>query len=88
LDQGEFDAVAAGDLVYVHDPVPPGYALLLGDVVRTHSAPRVLTVYLPALDRTMFAEPNRVHARPLRDEDQRACPWCRLGLLTGGDSRP
>jgi hypothetical protein len=84
LDRREFDSVTAGNLVYVHDPVPPNHALLLGDVVRTHSAPRVLAVYLPALDRTMFAEPDRVHAHPLREEDQLSCPWCRLAALTGG----
>ncbi|MBJ7596571.1 MAG: hypothetical protein DLM67_16800 [Candidatus Nephthysia bennettiae] len=84
MDRHEFDSVVAGNLVYVHDPMPPGHALLLGDVVRTHVTPRVLAVYLPDLDRTMFAEPDRVHAHPLRDEDQRACPWCRLGALTGG----
>jgi hypothetical protein len=88
VDQDEFDTLAAGDLVYVHDPMPPGHELLLADVVSTHSAPRVLTVYLPALDRNMFAEPSRVHARPLREEDQRSCPWCRLGLLTGGGTQP
>jgi hypothetical protein len=84
VDRLEFDGVATGDLVYVHDPVPPGHDLLMGDVVRRHSDPRVLAVYLPHLDRTMFAEPDRVHGYPLREEAQRACPWCRLNALVGG----
>jgi hypothetical protein len=83
LNRQQFDSVVAGNLVYVHDPVPPGHTLLLGDVVRTHVTPRVLAVYLPDLDRTMYAEPDRVHAHPLSEDDQRACPWCRLGTLTG-----
>ena len=86
MDRHEFDSVVPGTLVYVHDPMPPRHTLLLGDVIRTHARPRVLVVYLPDLDRTVFAEPDRVHARPLTDEDERSCPWCRLGGLTGAPS--
>ena len=28
LDRHQFDSVTAGNLVYVHDPVPPGHKLL------------------------------------------------------------
>ncbi|HEY4866923.1 MAG TPA: hypothetical protein VIK45_15560 [Candidatus Dormibacteraeota bacterium] len=84
MDRPEFDGVAVGDLVYVHDPMPPGHDLLLGDVVRKYSDPRVLTVYLPRLDRTMFAEPDRLHGYPLGEEQERACAWCRLHSLVGG----
>ena len=83
MNREEFDCVAAGDLVYVHDPMPPAHTLLLGDVLRAHRAPRVLSVYIPQLDRTVYAEPHRVHSHPLRDEDRLTCPWCRLGSLTG-----
>jgi hypothetical protein len=88
LNRHQFDSVVAGNLVYVHDPMPPAHALLLGDVVSTHVTPRVLTVYIPDLNRTMYAEPDRVHAHPLSEEDQRACPWCRLAALTGGGHPP
>ena len=84
MDREEFDCVTAGDLVYVHDPMPPSYSLLLGDVLAARRVPRVLSVYLPQLDRTVYAEPNRVHSHPLREEDQRACPLCRLASLTRG----
>jgi hypothetical protein len=84
VDRREFDGVVAGDLVYVHDPVPPGHDLQMGDVIRRHSDPRVLAVYLPNLDRTVFAEPDRVHGYPLQEEAQRSCPWCRLNALVGG----
>lgn len=81
MNRHQFDSVVAGNLVYVHDPMPPGHLLLLGDVIRTHARPRVLAVYIPDLDRTMLAEPDRVHAHPLSEEDQRTCPWCRLAAL-------
>ena len=80
--------MTAGDLVYVHDPMPPGHTLLLGDVVQAHRAPRVLSVYVPDLNRTVYAEPARLHSHPLREEDRRACPWCRLGSLTGEPREP
>ena len=84
MNRAEVDSVSVGDIVYVHDPMPPGHTLLLGDVVGTHAMPRALSVYVPGLDRTIYAEPYRVHSHPLREDDERACPWCRLGSLTGG----
>jgi hypothetical protein len=78
VDPPQFDAVLEGDLVYVHDPVPPAYALLLGQVEQKRAHPRALVVYLAELGRTVVAEPDRLHGHPLQEQEHDACAWCRL----------
>lgn len=86
METEAFQAVAVGDLVYVHDSMPPAYTLFLGQVERKLLTPRALAIYLPALNRTVFSEPDRIHRYPL-DEVEAAgpptCHYCRVPSVTG-----
>ena len=85
-----FERVAVGDVVYVHHPVPPIYALFLGEVEQKHDAPVGASVYLPELGRTVFCEPDRLHAYPAGDGglDGSDCPYCRVNNALSSPRRP
>lgn len=92
MNREAFEIVDVGDLVYVHDPVPPTYSLYLGQVEQKHLTPRVLVVYLPELGRTVYSEPDRIHGYPLGEgagpETQPDCPYCRVPAVTGAAVPP
>ena len=89
MEADVFEAVAVGDLVYVHDSMPPSYTLLVGQVEQKLHEPRVLKVYLPALNRSVFSEPDRLHGYPLEEGAEAGtptCPYCRVPSVTGAPS--
>ena len=85
MERETFERIAVGDVVYVHHPVPPIYALFLGEVEQRHEAPVGVSVYLPELGRAVFCEPDRLHAYPAGDGglDGADCPYCRVNSATG-----